>query len=91
MAVGILVTFDYMCHDWALMVLEKNRLDKCVIARLKHLYKDNVSVILVNNNPGKTVRNIRMSLLISFIPLHGPALHGSPPPGMLEERYKIIS
>ena len=81
-------------------------------------YKDNISVIVVNNIPGKTVRNIRMSLrqgdlpsmhlfsfgidpvltylekrlhgiLISSIPLHGPALHGSPP-GMLEERYKVI-
>ena len=29
-------------------------------------------------------------ILISSLPLHGPALLGSPPLGVLEERYKVI-
>ena len=101
------------------MVLVKKGLDKVIIDRLKNLYRENISVVVVNNIPGKAVKNIRMSLrqgdlpsmhlfsfgidpvltyldrrlqgiMIAALPQLGPVLPGSPPLGLLEERYKVI-
>ena len=64
----LIAAFDFMCLDWAFMVLEKKGLDMMAINRLKNLYKDNISVIVVNNIPGKAVKNIRMSLRQGDLP-----------------------
>ena len=64
----LIAAFDYLCLDWAFLVLEKKGLDIQVIGRLKNLYKDNMSVIVVNNIPGKSVKNTRMSLRQGDLP-----------------------
>ena len=43
-------------------------LDERVKLRLKNLYKDNAYVIVVNNIPGKSVKNIRLSLQQGDLP-----------------------
>ena len=50
------------------MVLVKKGLDKTIIDRLKNLYKENISVVVVNNIPGKAVKNIRLSLRQGDLP-----------------------
>ena len=64
----LIAAFDYMCLEWAFMVLEKKGLDRRVINRLENLYMENISVIVVNNIPGKAVKNIRMSLRQGDLP-----------------------
>ena len=54
--------FDFLVMSWVFMVLEKKGVSTKVIKRLKNLYHENVSIIVVNNIEGKTVRNIRLSL-----------------------------
>ena len=57
-----------MCLDWVFKVLKKKGLDDRVIARLKNLYRDNMSLIVVNNIPGKLVKNIRLSIRQGDLP-----------------------
>ena len=57
-----------MCLAWVFMVLDKKGLDRRVIQRLQNLYKDNFSIVVVNNIPGKSVENIRMSLRQGDLP-----------------------
>ena len=64
----LIAAFDFMCLDWAFMVLEKKGLDRGAINRLRNLYRENISVIVVNNIPGKAVKNIRMSLRQGDLP-----------------------
>ena len=52
----LIAAFDYMCLDWVFMVLDRKGLDRRVINRLTNLYKDNFSVVVVNNVPGKSVQ-----------------------------------
>ena len=115
----LIAAFDFLCLDWVYMVLEKKGLDVRVISRLKNLYKDNLTIVVVNNVQGKSVKNIRLSLrqgdlpsmhffsfgidpllvylekrlqgiVISSLPVHGPACHGQPSLAPLQERYKVI-
>ena len=64
----LIAAFDYLCLDWVYMVLEKKGLDKKVISRLKNLYMDNYTIIVVNNMQGKVVKNIRLSLRQGDLP-----------------------
>ena len=64
----LIAAFDFMCLDWVCMVLDKKGLDSRVISRFRNLYRDNVSVIVVNNIPGKSVKNIRLSLRQGDLP-----------------------
>ena len=64
----LIAAFDYMCLAWVFMVLDKKGLDRRVIQRLQNLYKDNFSIVVVNNIPGKSVENIRMSLRQGDLP-----------------------
>ena len=50
------------------MVLEKKGMDMQVILRLKNLYRDNLSVVVVNNVEGRSVKNLRLSLRQGDIP-----------------------
>ena len=54
--------FDFLVMSWVFMVLEKKGVSTKVIHRLKNLYHENFSIIVVNNIAGKTVRNTRLSL-----------------------------
>ena len=58
----LVAAFDYMCLAWAFMVLEKKGLNKSAINRLENLYRNNLTVTVVNNKPGKVFKNIRLSL-----------------------------
>ena len=50
------------------MVLVKKGLDMRIIARLENLYKENITIVVVNNIPGRAVKNIRMSLRQGDLP-----------------------
>ena len=53
---------------WVFMVLKKNGVCELVIDRLKNLYEDNLSVIVLNNIEGKCVPNRRLSLRQGDVP-----------------------
>ena len=59
--------FDFLCMSWVFKVLEKKGLDMRVITRLIKLYKQNMTVIVVNNIEGKCVQNIRLSLRQEYV------------------------
>ena len=50
------------------MVLEKKGLDRRVIGRLKNLYRESISVVVVNNLQVKAIKNIRQSLCQGDLP-----------------------
>ena len=54
--------------DWVFQVLEKKGLDRQVIERLKNLYSESLTIVMVNNIPGKVVGNIRQSLRQGDLP-----------------------
>ena len=57
-----MAAFDYMCMEWVYKVLDKKGLDKRVIDRLRNLYRDSKTIVMVNNIPGKVIENTRLSL-----------------------------
>ena len=67
MDTDLIAAFDFLCLEWVYMVLEKKGLDKRVIRRLQNLYKDNLTIVVVNNIKGKPVKNI-MSLSQGDLP-----------------------
>ena len=72
-ACGILDTdlvagFDYMTLTWCMMVLEKKGACKEFINRLRNLYSNNLSLIVVNNVPGIAVENVRLTLRQGDVP-----------------------
>ena len=64
----LVAAFDYLCMDWVFKVLEKKGMDLQVIERLQNLYCDSITVVMVNNIPGKVVKNIRKSLRQGDLP-----------------------
>ena len=50
------------------MVLERKGLDNRVISRIKNLYRNNLSIVVVNNIQGKAVMNVRLSLRQGDLP-----------------------
>ena len=64
----LIAAFDYLCLEWAYMVLEYKGIHRDVINRLRNLYSDNISVVVVNNVEGKAVKNIRLSLRQGDLP-----------------------
>ena len=60
--------FDFLVMTWVFLVLEKKGLSEGVINRLKNLYQDNLSIVVVNNIEGKCVKNLRLSLRQGDIP-----------------------
>ena len=60
--VGILcndyrAAFDYMVLHWVLKVMKAKGLSQEVIDRLTNLYSDNLTIVVVNNLPGKCIPN----------------------------------
>ena len=49
-------------------MLERKGLNEEVINKLKNLYNDNLSIVVVNNVEGKCIKNIRMSLRQGDVP-----------------------
>ena len=64
----LVAAFDFLCMDWVFQVLEKKGLDRQVIERLKNLYSESLTIVMVNNIPGKVVGNIRQSLRQGDLP-----------------------
>ena len=64
----LIAAFDFLCLDWVYMVLEKKGLDKKVISRIKNLYRNNLTIVVVNNIQGKAVKNVRLSLRQGDLP-----------------------
>ena len=64
----LIAAFDYMCLEWVFMVLERKGMDSRIISRFRNLYKDNLSVVVVNNICGRAIRNIRLSLRQGDLP-----------------------
>ena len=60
--------FDYMTLSWCLKVLEKKGASQYFISRLKNLYSNNLSVIVLNNVPGAAVENVRLTLRQGDVP-----------------------
>ena len=49
--------FDFMVLLWVFKVLAAKGLDKTVIDRFRNIYKDNVTVVVVNNIMGNSFKN----------------------------------
>ena len=60
--------FDYLCMSWVFKVLIKKGVKQQVVERLKNLYNDNLSIIVVNNIEGRCISNVRLSLRQGDIP-----------------------
>ena len=87
----LIAAFNFLCLEWVYMVLEKKGLDKRVIRRLQNLYRDNLTTVVVNNIPGKSVKNIRLSLRQGDLPsMHFFSFGIDPLLTYLEKRLKGI-
>ena len=60
--------FDFMIMLWVFQVLQTKGCDERVIERLTRIYRDNITVVVVNNIPGKAFTNHRMSMRQGNIP-----------------------
>ena len=60
--------FDYMALNWCLKVLEKKGACKELLTRLKNLYSNNYSIVVVNNILGAVVENIHLTLRQGDVP-----------------------
>ena len=54
--------FDYLCLDWVRKVLEKKGLAKEALHRFTNLYKEGITIPVVNNMLGPNLVNNRLSL-----------------------------
>jgi hypothetical protein len=55
--------------SWCLKVLEKKGASQYFISRLKNLYSNNLSVIVVNNVLGAAVETVRLTLRQGDVPI----------------------
>ena len=54
--------FDWLTLEWLWLVLQAKGCDQRVIERLKRLYMDRITLVVVNNTIGAKIKNIRGSL-----------------------------
>ena len=54
--------FDNTVFEWVFQVLWKKGLSEVIITRLTNLYSSRVTIPVINNIPGKPLRNIRDTL-----------------------------
>ena len=64
----LIAGFDYMNLSWCLKVMEKKGASPEFLARLMNMYKNNFSIVVVNNIPGAAVENLRLTLRQGDIP-----------------------
>ena len=60
--------FYFMTLNWCLKVLEKKGACPKFLARLRNLYCDNYSILVVNNVLGAAVKNVRLTLRQGDVP-----------------------
>ena len=58
----LVAAFCNMVLTWCLQVMEKKGISPAVIKRFKNLYENNYSIIVVNNIPGRCIKNVRLSV-----------------------------
>ena len=58
----LVAAFDWMIMPWIQLVLEKKGMCKEAISRVTNLYKDSLSIVVVNNICGRVIPNIRLSV-----------------------------
>ena len=63
-----IAAFDYLVMNWVFKVLARKGLCDQVISRLKNLYKENITIVVVNNVMGKSFTNHRWSLRQGDVP-----------------------
>ena len=63
-----LAGFDWLIMAWVYLVLAKKGLSEININRIKNLYADSISVVMVNNVPGRAFPNLRGSLRQGDVP-----------------------
>ena len=63
-----LAGFDWLDMAWVYLVLAKKGLSETVINRIKNLYADSISVVMVNNVQGRAINNLRGSLRQGDVP-----------------------
>ena len=54
--------------SWVYLVLAKKGMDSTVINQIKRLYADSLSIVVVNDLPGRAIKNIRGSLRQGDVP-----------------------
>ena len=60
--------FDFMVMLWVFKVLLVKGVDPAVISRLKNIYKNNITIVVVNNMLGKSFVNNRWSMRQGDLP-----------------------
>ena len=60
--------FDFMVMLWVFKVLLAKGVDPAVISRLRNIYKDNITIVVVNNILGKSFFNNRWSMRQGDLP-----------------------
>ena len=63
-----MAAFDYLDMNWVFMVLEKKGLSQNVINKVRNIYKDNKTTVVVNNVLGSSFPNLRWSLHQGDVP-----------------------
>ena len=87
----LIAAFDWLCLEWVYLVLEKKGLNKQVINRLRNLYNNSVSIVVVNNVQGKSCKNVRGSLRQGDVPsMHLFSYGIDPVLAYLERRLSCI-
>ena len=59
--------FDYMVMLWIFDVMRAKGCNEKVIERLRNIYKDSITVVVVNNIPGKAFKNKRWSIRTLYV------------------------
>ena len=54
--------FDFLCLDWVMKVLQKKGMAQAALDRFLNLYNQGITIPVVNNLPGKSLKNKRLSL-----------------------------
>ena len=62
-----IAAFDWLVIDWVFMVLKRKVMDT-TINRIRNLYKNNITICVVNNTMGRAFINTRMSLRQGDVP-----------------------
>ena len=86
-----LAGFDWLVMAWVYLVLAKKGLSENIINRIKNLYADSISVVMVNNVQGRAIPNHRGSLRQGDVPsMFWFAVGIDPLINYLEKRLKGI-